>query len=543
VRLMAKWPIRAKFYAATSLLALMVVVLAVSGLQGGYAYRNAANAISRRAAQMPLAQRVAKEASDLRHAFDALIHSSQEPGPLTTTSFTMLRYRFLAERSELTLAIESYREMLVAADPVDDVLGDSSEELQTIRKLEDFLQSIDSMDRSEIWMLNLVNTQTLGLELEALTDAAQELPTFYQKRMAGFRDSVRGKYRTWIAMAWGSALSATGIFVAVWWFFRRMVMHPFRQLMQGCRKIGEDFNHRIELGTSDELDELGEALNHMADRFKNAFDKLKRVNEDLDLQVQQRTREAIRSEHLASVGFLAAGVSHEINNPMAAIAWSAEALESRLHEVLYGTGSPTLCAEQIDALRENLRRIQQEAFRCKEITDQLLDFSRLGDVQPQPTELSSLVGDVVAMVSTLGQFRNKSIRIQPSNEVFASVNPQEIKQVTLNLLTNALQSLDGESGCVRVGVWRDPDFARISVEDDGCGLSEEVREHLFEPFFTRRRDGRGTGLGLSISYRIIQQNGGKIEAHSEGVNRGTRIDIYLPLSEKSEAKYDQSKAA
>ncbi len=210
--------------------------------------------------------------------------------------------------------------------------------------------------------------------------------------------------------------------------------------------------------------------------------------------------------------------------------------------MLQGTERKPLSDDQVESLRENLRRIQQEAFRCKDITDRLLDFSRLGDVQPKPTELRKLVSDVAAMVSNLGQFRNKSIRMLDCTNTIAAVNPQEIKQVVLNLLTNALQSLD-ENGAVRVRVWADPNAARIRIEDDGCGMTEEVRQHLFEPFFTRRRDGRGTGLGLSISYRIVQQHGGKIEAHSDGPGCGTRMDVYLPLGELQGMTNEQRQAA
>ncbi len=551
MRLLARWPIRRKFYAALGLLSVIVLLLAISGLQGLYAFRNAANSISRRAIEMPLAQRVAKASSDVSTSFNQNVISYPTGedrianSPTIGPDHDLTGFRIAI--ADLRIALDAYKAMLQASDSEDTVLGDRSQELAALAQIEEHLKRISSLDQHKASELGFFRTVSLQHEIHELHNEALELPMIFQKRMASFREEVRGRYRAWMLVAWFSMLSAVAIFVALWWIFRRMVMHPFRQLMTGCRLMCGDiqhgnFQHRIQLGTQDELDELATALNQMADRFQDAYQKLQAINRDLDQQVRERTNEVVRSERLASVGYLAAGVSHEINNPMAAIAWSAEALESRLHDVLHATEPRPLDEDQVDALRENLRRIQQEAFRCKEITERLLDFSRLGEVQPKPTELRTLVKDVAAMVSTVGQFRNKSIQVIDGSAVNAAVNPQEIKQVVLNLLTNAMQSL-GDQGHVRIRIWRDPDAARIRIEDDGCGMTDEVRQHLFEPFFTRRRDGRGTGLGLSISYRIVQQHGGRLEAYSDGPGKGTRMDVYLPLGEVKEQTHEQRQAA
>jgi signal transduction histidine kinase len=113
--------------------------------------------------------------------------------------------------------------------------------------------------------------------------------------------------------------------------------------------------------------------------------------------------------------------------------------------------------------------------------------------------------------------------------VVASINPQEIRQVVLNLVTNALESLDCD-GAVDISVSAKDEMATIVVKDNGCGMTPEVLKHLFEPFFTRRRDGTGTGLGLSITYRIVSQHGGSLIAQSEGEGRGSRLEMHLPLT-------------
>jgi len=176
--------------------------------------------------------------------------------------------------------------------------------------------------------------------------------------------------------------------------------------------------------------------------------------------------------------------------------------------------------------------VQDEAFRCKRITEQLLDFSRVGQTTRQKVELGELVRDVVGMVGHLGRYQGKRVDFDHVEPVAAPVNVSEIKQVVLNLLTNALDSLDerpDDQGLVRIHLRRRDNMAELAVADNGGGIDPDVLEHVFEPFFTRRRAGQGTGLGLSISYRIIADHGGEITAQSPGVGQGATFTIRLPL--------------
>jgi signal transduction histidine kinase len=183
-------------------------------------------------------------------------------------------------------------------------------------------------------------------------------------------------------------------------------------------------------------------------------------------------------------------VAHEINNPLAAIAMCAESLESRVTNLLgSGSASSKSNASDREVVAKYLRRIQDEAFRCKGITERLLDFSRLGDVRKQPTDLRELVSGVIDMVRHLGDYREKKVEFTCTQHVVAPVNAQEMKQVVLNLITNALDSLD-PGGTVWVELRRLGNQAELLVKDDGCGMSAEVLKHLFEPFYTRRDKGR-----------------------------------------------------
>ncbi len=181
--------------------------------------------------------------------------------------------------------------------------------------------------------------------------------------------------------------------------FYQWIFLPLRVLIQGSRKVASgEFTHRIHLDAHDEMSELAAAMNDMTSRFQA-------IRDDLDRQVQERTKEVVRSEQLASVGFLAAGVAHEINNPLASIALCAESLEGRMSDVV------PVDDEQFTIVKRYLRMIQDEAFRCKDITERLLDFARIGEVKRQTTDLRELVQGVIDMVGHLGKYQEKHLEL------------------------------------------------------------------------------------------------------------------------------------
>ncbi|MEC8475674.1 MAG: HAMP domain-containing sensor histidine kinase, partial [Planctomycetota bacterium] len=183
----------------------------------------------------------------------------------------------------------------------------------------------------------------------------------------------------------------------------------------------------------------------------------------------------------------------------------------------------------------NLQVIEEEAYRCKAITEKLLEFSRPGNNKRVQTNLVTLVEDVVQIVSKVSDYRSTPITVVANEEVVASINPQEIRQVVLNLLTNALQSLN-EDGSVQIYVTKTTENSTIRVVDNGCGMSPEVKRNLFEPFFTQRRNGGGTGLGLSISRRIVMQHGGSLQANSCGEGTGSTLELSLPNTNQADLK-------
>lgn len=335
-------------------------------------------------------------------------------------------------------------------------------------------------------------------------------------------DDDRDNYRTSLAIVYSTTILVLAMLFLLVWLGYRSLFHPIRELYRGVTKLAAgNFDSRVSVSSGDETQELGEAFNDMAD-------KLKAIYQDLNRQVEDRSRQLIRSERLASVGFLAAGVAHEINNPLASIAFCGEALESRLAQIPLGA------EEDAEVVHNYLEMIQQEAFRCKAITEKLLDFSRAGEPERVETDLLGLVRNVIEMVQHMGRTKGKRVIFEPSEPVVALVNPQELKQVLLNLVVNALESVD-EGGWVRIYCQRRDSEVQIVVEDNGIGMSEDVLENLFEPFYTRSRTGKGTGLGLSISHLIISQHGGTLTASSDGAGKGACMTVRLPAQTTARA--------
>ena len=342
----------------------------------------------------------------------------------------------------------------------------------------------------------------------------------------------RGQYLTSRAIVWTSALMVLAMLGGLMLLFHRWVLYPVRLLQRGVRRVARgSFDYKIELDTGDEMQDLAEAFNDMTAKISLTY-------ADLEQQVQERSRQLVRSERLAGVGFLAAGVAHEINNPLASIAFCSEALENRLGSLLQGGDHP-----EHRVVANYLKMIQEEAFRCKSITEKLLDFSRCNDIKRERTDLASLIQGVVDMIRHIGKYRGKAIVFQPKEAVMAHVDNQEIKQVVLNLVVNALDAME-PGGTLRIDSRYSHGMAEMVFTDTGCGMAPDVLENIFEPFFTKRRVGKGTGLGLSITHRIVSQHHGEIMASSPGEGKGSTFKVRLPIhpSEFSESEDERRQA-
>ena len=228
--------------------------------------------------------------------------------------------------------------------------------------------------------------------------------------------------------------------------------------------------------------------------------------------------ELIRSERLASLGRLAAGVAHEINNPMASIAACAEGLQRRLRDF----DPPNL----VD-LPDYLETIRSAAYAGKKIAGKLLNLSRSADVDVQNVNPNAVVEEVMALARHEAKSRGKTVQVDLDPDVSEiAADRSRLAHALSNLVHNGLDAIQG-SGEVWVTTRPHRGGTYIVVEDSGCGIPDADLERIFEPFFTTKPPGEGTGLGLSICERTVRDHGGTIAVESR-VGTGTRFTVFLP---------------
>jgi two-component system NtrC family sensor kinase len=252
-----------------------------------------------------------------------------------------------------------------------------------------------------------------------------------------------------------------------------------------------------------EKKELEEWADKMEDKVKERTAELKKIHGQL-----------FRSEKLASIGKLAAGVAHEINNPLTGVLTNASLLLEDLPD-----GDPK---------KEDVNVIVSETIRCREIVKRLLDFARQTKPQKKLTNINSLVDNIVLLVRNQTTFRNINIERKLEDSIpEIMADSDQIQQVIINFILNASDAMpNGGSLVIQSRVMDNKEYVELKFTDSGHGIPEENKNRIFDPFFTTKETG--TGLGLSISYGIIEQHGGLIHVESE-LGKGTTFIVQLPI--------------
>jgi two-component system NtrC family sensor kinase len=244
------------------------------------------------------------------------------------------------------------------------------------------------------------------------------------------------------------------------------------------------------------------------------------VKEELRLQL-------FNAAKLASVGEMAAGVAHEINNPLA-IVYEEASMMKDIMDPQFGQ------KVDLDEFRERLGAITDAALRGRSITSKLMAFARKHDPDPEPTDIVLLLDRVIEVKAL--DFKTSNIEVVQDYEKdlpWVMVNRNQMDQVLLNLLNNAKDAID-RTGRITARVRREDDWVRIDIQDTGRGMTMEIMEKIFMPFYTTKGVGKGTGLGLSISYGIVDSLGGRIEVKS-APGSGSTFSIFLPVLEEAQA--------
>jgi len=339
-----------------------------------------------------------------------------------------------------------------------------------------------------------------------------------------YLDTAARVTRTFALIA---ALSVAFLFVLLYLSTTRII-RPLQRMAVAAGEISRgDLSHKVEVSSNDEIGELADSFNLMTDHLREANAKLVDWGRTLEKKVEERTQELreiqahlVQSEKLASIGKLAAGIAHEINNPLGGILIYS-------HLILEDTpaGRPH---------HENLKKIVKETTRCKEIVKGLLDFARPKEPEMSLTDIPEILDRSLAFMERQALFQN--IRIEKS---YAPVLPRviadggQLQQVFMNIIINAAESMNGQGTLgLRVGLDAVRDELKVEISDTGHGIKEEDKARLFEPFFTTKEVGKGTGLGLAISYGIVRKHCGSIEVQSEA-EKGATFTVRLPVNRRA----------
>jgi len=317
----------------------------------------------------------------------------------------------------------------------------------------------------------------------------------------------------------------TGAVILLGYLLAQHVARPILQLRSMSQAVaGGDLDRSSGLKRTDEIGELANAFDIMTLRlrerteeaarlYKEAIQRAKEL-EEMNARLQATQAQLIQSEKLASVGQLTAGIVHDVKNPLAVIKGLAEELseEGDLDEFTV----------------EGLETIRDSASKANTIVTDLLKFARQSTPEMQTRDMRATLESVFRLTEYLVRKGNVTLVPDlPPTSVMATYDPQQIEQVLINLVTNAVQAMP-DGGTLDVSLKEHDDNLVITMRDSGVGIPEENVVRIFDPFFTTKPEGEGTGLGLSVSYGIVSRHRGLIEVESE-VGIGTTFIVTLPL--------------
>jgi two-component system NtrC family sensor kinase len=310
--------------------------------------------------------------------------------------------------------------------------------------------------------------------------------------------------------------------------FTRFVNRPVGKLLAATKKAAQgDLDQSVSIRSRDELGELSESFNHMISELKRSRDAIEDWTQTLEHRVQQRTQELqevqdqlVRAGKMAALGELAAGVAHEINNPLTGVLTFSSLMLKKVDE-----NNPW---------KKDLENIVQQTTRCRNIVRGLLDFARQRKPDKKEWDIHTLIERTVTLVENQARFQNiKFVKEFKSDIPMLFVDGDQVQQVFMNIVINAADAMAGNGGTLTIRTNMKDRRAEISFTDTGCGMTKEQLSRVFTPFYTTKETGKGTGLGLAISYGIIHSHNGDIEAESQ-VGKGSTFRIKLPVEKHDE---------
>lgn len=321
------------------------------------------------------------------------------------------------------------------------------------------------------------------------------------------------------------------------------VRRPVKKLVDATREVAAgNLDYEIQYDTSDELGDLARSFNIMTRELKEAHREITEWSDTLEEKVKQKTEalkkaqsQLIQIEKMASLGKLSASVAHELNNPLEGILTYAKLIAKRLRK-------REELSEIMKEMLDDIELIISETERCGNIVKNLLLFSRKQVGEFETISVAQVITKAVRLIQHHLKISKVDLETKfPEEDITIYCNSNQLQQALIALMVNAVEAMP-DGGTITVAVEKDDVNGNImiKVSDTGVGISEEDLPHIFEPFFTRKKEGKGVGLGLSIVYGIVERHGGNISVDSE-LGVGTTFTITLPRTERKHKSIEHEK--
>jgi len=324
--------------------------------------------------------------------------------------------------------------------------------------------------------------------------------------------------------------------------FVKVVVKPIESLVGITDKISKgDLSKNVDITRKDEIGLLADSFNRMIKSLKKSQEEVEEYNRNLEEKIIERTRELentqaqlVQSEKMVAIGQLAAGVAHELNNPLGGILGYAQ---FTLEKVQKATPE-SICQKDLESYKRYLKDIETQSRRCKAIVQNLLRFSRTSkDVDFSEVSINEVLEDTLTFMEH--QLMMNQISLQKNLDENIPViegNAGQLQQVFTNVIINAMHASESDSSItinsrLAPALGEFSGAVEITISDEGHGISVKNMKKLFEPFFTTKEVGKGTGLGLSVSYGIVKEHGGEMKVKSKE-GKGTTFTIIIPLEKK-----------
>ena len=347
---------------------------------------------------------------------------------------------------------------------------------------------------------------------------ASDIQTLVESVLQGEREDIDNLLITSMYLLLGALVTILTIGIIINTRLANSIVRPIRLLEKFTKRVATgDFSDPPVIEGSHEIAALAMALNQMASRLKDTVSSLELAIRNL----HDKQEQLVEAEKLASLGRIAAGVAHEINNPLAIINEKAGLMQDLL-QLSDDFQHKEKFLAQIEGIVNSINR-------CRTITHRLLGFARRIEVTIEPFELNEAIRETVTFLQN--DVLSKMVRIDLN---LAGDMPEirsdkiQLEQVFLNLIKNAIDAV-ADGGLISISTSRrDDQSVQVSISDNGPGIPKDMIQHIFEPFFTTKERGKGTGLGLFVSHAILKKLGGKIQVQSES-GRGTTFVLQIPV--------------